>query len=108
MRTIRAPAIYCLTDNLYYVALHEIIRGLAMGKMKELQIEMMNLEFEWIYLLAAILGQVNVGDASVTKPEDWPSVEEEWEQIRFVPDCPASALMGPKRLNWEGRISGSS
>lgn len=86
-----------------------------MGKMKELQTEMMNLEFEWRHLLAAILGQVNVGNVSVMKPDDWPSDEEEWEQIRFVPDLAFTPLNADEpvavefkmfrwRSDWRSRV----
>jgi hypothetical protein len=34
---------------------------------------------------------------------------QQWTSFAHNGDhCPASALMGPKRLNWERRISGSS
>lgn len=58
-----------------------------MGKMSELQIETVNLESEWQQLLAEILSQEAVGLATVgAEPDNFPTDEEEWESLRYIPD----------------------
>ncbi|ODA93075.1 hypothetical protein BFX40_09280 [Mesorhizobium sp. SEMIA 3007] len=57
-----------------------------MGKMKELQIELMNLGRDWEEFLRRALSQTDVGRAGRMKPEESPDSEEEWEMFRWEPD----------------------
>lgn len=57
-----------------------------MGKMKELQIETQNLGRDWEGLVERILNQPAVGSAAALKPDEMPSSQEEYEELRLVPD----------------------
>ncbi|MGO7015419.1 hypothetical protein [Rhizobium leguminosarum] len=57
-----------------------------MGKMKELQIETNNLARDWESLLENILNQKEIGEATLLKPDDGPTSQEEWESYRSIPD----------------------
>jgi len=68
-----------------------------MSAMSDLHIENMNLEADWLKLLVAILERTE-GRASIMKPMEGPADEEEWEQMRWVPDIALTPRMGGKPI----------
>lgn len=74
-----------------------------MSKMSELHIESMNLEIDWRHLLAAIL-QRSGDQATVMKPDLGPADEEEWEQMRFVPDIVLTPSAGGRPVAVEFKM----
>ena len=57
-----------------------------MGRMKDLMIETESLHWEWLDLISRIIrGSVN-GTVQITKPNERPVDQEEWELFRLTPD----------------------
>lgn len=72
--------------------------------MKDLQIETQNLAQDWEALVESILNQPAVGSAVALKPDEMPSSQEEYEDLRLVPDLSFQSVMAEHRTAVEIRM----